>query len=700
MLISYNWIKSYFKEAIPEPKKLADIITMGAFEIDGMEEKNANGANGTAGGNSASDTILDIKVLPDRSAYALSHRYIAQEIGALIGQQIVVPEIGELDVDQSVEKLEVLNEAGVTSADVPFCIRYAGRIVRDIVVDDSPTWLKNQLEVLGQRSISSIVDLTNYVMLETGQPLHAFDADKVKGAIRVRLAKEGEEITLLDGTVLKLSPSMLVIADDEAPLALAGIKGGKKAEVTRDTENIILEAACFNSTTTRKTSQQVSIKNDSSKRFENGVTPERAGLALALLSAKIHELNPGAKFGEVADVYENANSNNKKNASTIVISVAYISERLGLKISKETVMDILSRIDIAVTESDSESTSTPENDTLIVSVPAYRPDLNIAEDIIEEIGRINGYEKIKGHTPAVESKRRINKNFYYHNVIRKALVDLGFSEVYTYTLTDAGDTKLANPLTVERAYLRNNLSKLIAEKALFNLKNVDLLGLKDVRMFEIGKVFGSGALSERFSLALTIARSKLPKGHDAKLELEAIGEYVLTALGIGSGEGVTEESLIKIAEVIPTFTELQGDAQTPCAGLVIEFDLDTLIARLPEITADTEMNALPQIKFTPISSYPFSVRDIAVFVPGERGQEATVESVIVEALSSISKADLLVRKTLFDVFTKNKEGEPVRTSYAFRLVFQSQEKTLGEEEISECMNSVNEAFKKEGWEVR
>lgn len=694
MLISYNWIKSYFKEAIPEPKKLADIITMGAFEIDGMEEKNANGANGAAGGNSASDTILDIKVLPDRSAYALSHRYIAQEIGALIGQPITVPEIGEIDVDQNVPALEVLNEAGVTSSNVPFCIRYAGRIVQGVAVGDSPTWLKNQLEVLGQRSISSIVDLTNYVMLETGQPLHAFDADKVKGAIRVRLAKEGEEITLLDGTVLKLSPSMLVIADDEAPLALAGIKGGKKAEVTHDTKNIILEAACFNSITTRKTSQQVGIKNDSSKRFENGVTPERAGLALALLSAKIHELNPDARFGEVADVYENANSDAEKTASTIAISVAYISERLGLKISKETVMDILSRIDIAVTESDSS------DDVLVVSVPSYRPDLKIAEDIIEEIGRIHGYEKIKGYAPKAESDRRINKNFYYHNIIRKALTDLGFSEVYTYTLTDAGDTKLANPLTVERAYLRNDLSKLIAEKALFNLKNVDLLGLKDVRMFEIGKVFGRGVLTERFSLAFTIARSKLPKGHDAKLELEAVGEYILTALGVESGEGVATDSLIKIAEVTPAFTELQGDAQTPCVGLVIEFDLDTLIARLPEVTTDAEMNALPQIKFTPISSYPFSVRDIAVFVPGERGQEATVESVIVEALSSISKADLLVRKTLFDVFTKNKEGEPVRTSYAFRLVFQSREKTLSEEEINECMNSVNEVFKKQGWEVR
>lgn len=676
MLISYNWIKTYFKDSIPEPKELADIITMGVFEIDGMEEKEIGGVK---------DTILDVKVLPDRSPYALSHRYLAQEIGALLSKKITIPEIKSVDISENVSAVALSVESGLTPTGELYCKRYAGRIIQNVSVDDSPTWLKNQLEALGQRSISTIVDLTNFVMLDVGQPLHAFDADKVEGNIRVRKANEGEEITLLDGTVLKLNPTMLVIADDKAPLALAGIKGGKKAEVTRDTKNIILEAACFDSTTTRKTSQTVGIKNDSSKRFENGVTPERAGLALAILSGKIAELNPNAKFGEVTDEYQEPVERRNFEAS-----IAYISERLGIEISKETVVEILSRVDIVA--SDSEST----DGNLLVSVPAYRPDISIVEDIIEEVGRIYGYNKIVGTVPGPEANRRINKNFYYHNAIRKALIQIGFSEIYTYTLTDVGDTKLANPLTVERAFLRNNISDLMSKKALFNLKNIDLLGLKEARVFEIGKVFGGSVLDERFSLAFSIARSKQPKGHDAKIELTAIAHYVLETIGAGkNSEG-------KDNVVYPEFRyiELAGDAQTPCSGFVIEFDLDALIESLPTPTVDFEMNPLPQIKFKPISAYPFSVRDIAVFVPGEKEQEVEVESVIKSALAAEKLESLLVCLTLFDVFTKNKEGEPVRTSYAYRLVFQSSEKTLSEEEINSCMQTVTKAFTERNWEVR
>ncbi len=655
MLISYNWIKSYFTEEIPSPKELADIITMGAFEIDGIEEK-------------GDDTVFDIKILPDRSAYALSHRYIAQEVGALLKKQIVLPEIHEVHGDSSL----IVN---ISHEDTENCSRYIGRKVLNVEVADSPEWLKKQLEVLGQRSINSIVDLTNFVMLETGQPLHAFDADRVDGSVHIRRARAGETMILLDGTELEMTDQMLVIADDIQPLALAGIKGGKKAEVTKDTKNIILEAACFNATTTRKTATIVGIKNDSSKRFENGVTPERAGLAMALLSSKIKELNPNSLFGKVTDVYPNPVG--RKN---LQVSVSYIQERLGLGIQKKEMIEILSRIDIAVSEDDSS------DDILNLSIPEYRPDLLIAEDIAEEVGRLYGYNSIVGVVPQENPERRVNKNFYYHNVIRSTLKNLGFSEVYTYTLTDTGDVKLANPLTVERAYLRNTISDLLANKALFNLKNVDLLGLKDIRMFEIGKVYGGGVHTERFTLALTIARTKQPKGHDPKVELQAIFAHIGNVLGASNFEIV--------------WTELKGDAQTPCSGFVGEVHLDEIIEKLAAPTKDLEMAELPQVRFSPISLYPFSVRDIAVFVPGEKGQEDMVLDTITSALKTIGKELLLVRSTLFDVFTKSKEGEPVKTSYAYRLVFQSYEKTLSEEEIVSCMNAVTKALTEKGFEVR
>ncbi len=682
MLISYNWIKSYFKDSIPESKELADIITMGAFEIDGMEEKEVEGVK---------DTIFDIKILPDRSPYALSHRYVAQEIGALINQRISVPYIESVEVSESVPQVTLENEAGNTQADLPFCTRYVSRLIQGVTIGDSPAWLKNQLEILGQRSINAVVDLTNYILLETGQPLHVFDADKVEGAIYIRLAKNGEEITLLDGSTRTLTDSVLVIADDSGPLAIAGIKGGKKAEVTRDTKNVILEAACFNSTAVRKTSSFVGIKNDSSKRFENGVTEERAGLAFSLLSAKIKELNPSAQFGVVTDYYPNP-----IGRKSLSVSVSYINQRLGISVSKDTIVELLSRIDVLVSNDESN------DDILILSIPEYRKDLHIQEDIIEEVGRLNGYDKIVGVVPQAEGKRRINKNFYYHTLIRKTLVGLGFSEVYTYTLTNTGDTKLANPLSADRAYLRDSLNTLIAEKTLFNLKNKDLIGVPDIRIFEIGKVFGGGVLSERYSLAYSIGRTKQPKGHDPKIELEAITAYILEVLGAHSIAESNKESGKEYwkERFSKTYTELKGDAQTPCTGFVVEFDLDALIEQLPDVSEDLEMPKLPEVSFKSISPYPFSVRDIAVFVPGEKGQEGMLREHIAGALKKNGKENLLVKETLFDVFTKNKEGEPVKTSYAFRLIFQSHEKTLGEEEISQCMQAVTEAFATAGFEVR
>ncbi len=728
MLISYKWLQTYFDKPLPEPSVLADILTMGIFEIEGVSEVSSSGAigivgaTGEAGGaNDFKDTILDIKVLPDRASYCLSHRYVAQEVGALIGQPVKFPEIkaeeGNVQkiADKNVSALNIKleNKSGENTEPVQ-CKRYMGRFVQNVSVDASPAWLKGQLEVLGQRSINSIVDLTNYVMLETGQPLHAFDADKVEGDIVVRNALSGEEITLLDGTVLKLETSMLVIADSVAPIALAGVKGGKKAEVTSATKNIILESACFDSTSTRKTAQKVGIRNESSKRFENGVTPERAELAMTSLCAHISVLNPNALFGQVVDVrasgYEVGSTAFERR--DIKVSVVKICERLGVQISKDEIVKILTSLDLPVAGDISDSGAVNEGaDILNISIPVYRPDILITEDIVDEVGRVYGYGKIKGVVPKAEGERRINKNFYYHNIIRKTLLELGFSEVYTYTLTDSGDVVIQNPLTIERGFMRSDISTLLSKKFLPNIKNADLIdaqgagNIAEVRMFEIGKIFGRGPDKERYSLAFGIARSKQLKGVDAKTELGDIVKKVLENIG---GENISQNYLYKT---------LEGDAQTLCTGLVVEFDLDDIIATLPNPKEDTEMSALPQTKFKHISEYPFSSRDIAVFVPdeaGKAGQESEVLQTIYSALgygvegASADKGSegevkkLLVRSTLFDVFTKQakNDGEITKTSYAYRLVFQAEDRTLTEGEVNGFIESVAEAFKVKGWEVR
>lgn len=733
MLVSYNWLQTYFKEKLPEPEKLADIITMGIFEIEGIERraKTADSIDGLT-----EDVVLDVKVLPDRAPYCLSHRYIAQEIGALLGYEYVTPEIDEIDVqdteyvfsasiEENVEGSVLADSSAVSSAE-PLAERYVTRVIENVTVASSPDWLKNKLETLGQRSINNMVDLTNYFMHETGQPLHVFDADKVKGNITIRRARNGETVTTLDGKVIELDSSIMVIADDEGPLDLAGIKGGKKAELTMDTKRVMTSAACFNPVLVRKAALKTGVRTDASKRFENAITPERAGLAESFLASHIQKLDSAVVVGAVIDIYPNP-----AELKTISVRLQDISDRLGAEVDAKEVAAILTRCGFTVqeTEIDFEDSNTSDVEFLI-SIPSYRRDICITEDIVDEVGRIYGYDKVEGVVPKAETDRIILKNFYYQNTIKKALADIGFSEVYTYSLTDAGSMEVQNPLTSERSKMRDSISYTLPKKFLSNMKNADLLGLKEIRMFEIGKVFSLdygtndeksvGGFCEKHTLAFGIARPKQPKGHDAQMELSAIAHYVVNTIG---------------ASAVPElrFTEIVGDAQTPCSGFVVEFDIDALIEAQMEPSTDADMgnycdsahlnedadtssasntsdmgasnlgdntSEKTQIKFKPISQYPFSARDVAVFVPGERHADTDVLNVIVNSLTDEQKK-LLVRTTLFDVFTKRKEGEPVKTSYAYRLVFQSTERTLNEDEVVGAMKSISDALALQvGWEVR
>ena len=739
MLVSYNWLQTYFKEKLPEPEKLADIITMGIFEIEGIERR---AKTADTMDSSTEDVILDVKVLPDRAPYCLSHRYIAQEIGALLGFEYITPEIDEIDMQDteyvfnaSIEENKEVRDGA--SSPEPLAERYVTRVIENVTVAASPDWLKNKLEVLGQRSINNIVDLTNYFMLETGQPLHVFDADKVKGDITIRRARDGESVTTLDGKVISLDTSIMVIADDEGPLDIAGIKGGKKAELTVDTKRVMTSASCFNPVLVRKAAQKTGVRTDASKRFENAITPERAGLAESLLASYIQKLDSAVVVGQVIDVYPNPPA-----LKNIHVAHQDIIDRLGVSIESKEVVAILTRCGFVVEETESSDDTLRVSKSIgessiefVIGVPSYRRDISIAEDIVDEVGRIYGYDKVEGVVPKADNDRIILKNFYYQNVIKKALADIGFSEVYTYSLTDAGSMEVQNPLTSERSHMRDSISYMLSKKFLSNMKNADLLGLKEIRMFEIGKVFsleyGSndeksvGGFCEKHTLAFGISRSKQPKGHDPKMELSAVAHYIINTIG---------------ASAVPEmrFTELSGDAQTPCTGYVVEFDIDSLIESQAEPVTDADMGTYCEsahldtvhgsdtvdsadtpdntavgeliqtstktnkkgIKFKSISPYPFSARDIAVFVPGERHAETDVLNVIINSLTDEQKK-LLVRTTLFDVFTKRKDGEPVKTSYAYRLVFQSNDRTLTEEELSSAMKNVTEAMSAQiGWEVR
>ena len=618
MLISYNWLQRYFKKKLPTAEKVAEILTFAVFEIESVEKIE-------------NDFVLDVKVLPDRAHYALCHRGIARELAA------AKPDLGILDTRNlqmsGVCKLKLLKIKIENPAD---CRHYIGRRVENVKVQPSQQdWIKKLLAAVGQRSINNIVDAGNFVMFDMNQPLHAFDADKVKGAIQIRRAKKGEKIITLDGKEIVLDPEILIIADNEGPLAIAGIKGGKKAEVTSATKNLILESANFNPTLIRKTSQKLNLQTDASKRFENDIPPAIAETAINELSALIAEIvGPETKFGELVDEYPKP-----LKLKVVQASPDFVAQKLGIQIPEKEIRNILARIGV-----------------VNGAIPAERMNLQIPEDLVEEIGRLYGYEKIPEKKLVVtKAEIVINKNFYWENRIRQILTKLGFSEVMASSFRSKGNMEIEKPLASDKAFLRTELADQLVVSLKLNTLNAPLLGLKKIKIFEIGKVFPKSG--EETHLALNNLT-------EAKIVLEKILDEKING-------------------------QVRGD--------ILEINLGTLIERLPvpktwDLTQRLNLEKQKGLTFKSFSLYPFIVRDIAIFVP----TEVTTEKLWITIEEGIGKEkNLLTNHYLFDEYQKaNKK------SLAFRLVFQASDRTLTDTEVNKVMEKVTAAVSKNGWQVR
>ncbi len=326
VLFSYKWLASHFEKEIPSAEEISKLLMKHLCEVEGMEKK-------------GDDTIFDLKIMPDRGHDLLSHRGIAREVSVLANIPMKDSQRGPLGNSQRGPLCEstILH---VHVEDGKLCPRYMGRVVENIKVGESPAWLKERLLSVGQRSINNIVDITNFVMLEVGQPMHAFDLGKLSSAeIFVRKAYDGEKFLTLDGKELVLTSETLVIADSKQALAIAGVKGGKDAGVDDTTTSIVFESANFNAVGTRKTAQRVGIRTDSSKRFEHDISPSLAEEAMDMATALILEICPEARVGEVVDVKARPARNYK-----VGISLSELNGILGTKISQDNIENILMRL--------------------------------------------------------------------------------------------------------------------------------------------------------------------------------------------------------------------------------------------------------------------------------------------------------------------------------------------------------------------
>lgn len=598
MKISYNWLQSYIEEPLPSPEALTEKIIFGAFEVEETETL----PNG--------DTVMDIKVLPDRAHDCLSHYGMAREVSGLLGLTL---EKESCKIHQDVESdIKVTLES-------PVCRRYVARKVFGVRVGPSPEWLKERLEAVGQRSINNVVDATNYVMLSLGQPIHAFDYDKLaSGHLVVRQAKEGESLTTLDGKTVALDDTVTVIADERQPLAIAGIKGGTAAEVDSSTKNIVIEVANFEPVAVRKTSKKIGIQNDSSKRFENEITPQLAGIAIHAITDLVVQV-AGGQPEIPKDEYPNPVTQN-----TAAFSADDINRTLGTGIPPADIRDILNRYGYVFEE---------EGGLFKVTVPYARLDITGSHDMVEEVGRAYGYDRIVPKIPVIDFAPRQNEVFESVTAVKNDLVAKGYHEVQTYSFVKKGDFEVARG-PVGKSSLRKNLADGLAAAYEMNKQNAPLLGVDEMKIFEVGTVF--------------------PKS----------GEEIRVALA--DKKGVQEMNIADyIQKVSPPF---QGGAAEGRGG----------IGR-----SETE-------GYVAWSEYPFITRDIALWIPSE-----TDPSEVLAVLKENSGDLSVLEPRLFDTFSK--DG---RTSVAFRLVFQSFDRTLTNDEVDAVMTTVYAKVADRGWEVR
>jgi len=644
MLISYNWLKEYTGDTTETAQQAADLLGAHSFEIEGLEEIKG-------------DTIIEIDILPNRASDSLCHRGIARELATVTNVPLAN------DPLRNTPDLKALDTIEVSIKDVEACPRFTASLLTDVVVKESPDWLKERLESIGQRSINNIVDATNYVMFALGQPLHAYDADLFpqadgKWQLGVRYAVAGETVSLIaeggkdEERIIELQGTELLIVDNSTntPIGLAGVKGGRFAGVHAGTTKVIIEAAHFHPTITRKTARRLGIVIDASKRFENEPSRELPPYAQSDIITLITEIADGTYVG-TTDVYLE-----KQKSVAVSVSTARVNSRLGLSLSTEDMAAILRRVGCDVTAAGEIMTATG---------PWERTDLLIEEDFIEEVGRIYGYEHIASVLPAVTTLESINKRHYYLELIRDFLIEQGFSEVITSSFRKKDDVQLKNALASDKSYLRSGLTTNIAEALEKNAGFTDLLGTGDTKIFEIGTVFYT--------------------------ENDVVTEHVSLAFGVrlkASGYSGKEDKIIQTV-IAQLNDKMSADISFDIAKGIAECNITELLPSLPEVEAYAPVVPGKAIAYQSFSLFPSMSRDIAMWVQ-EGVTRTEVEQVLNDAVGS-----LCVRITFVDEFTK--EG---RTSLAFRLIFQSSTRTLTDGEVAGIMEAINNAVAEKDWEVR
>lgn len=658
MKISVQWLNDYIDHKL-KPQDLAERLTMAGLEV---EEMTAFGAT----------QVLQMEITPNRPD-CLSVLGIAREVSAICQKHLKFPQIKKLP--------NASPKISISIDDKQACGRYIGAVIKDVQVKESPTWLKERIEALGLKSINNIVDITNFCLMEMGQPLHAFDYDKLTGGqIQVRRARSGEELKTLDGQTHKLSSDFLVIADGKQPVALAGIMGGYDSQITVETKNILLESAHFSFGLIRRTTRAVGLNSDSSYRFERGVhwdTIERCSNRAIDLILNI----AGGKLDARRDV---VSQKPKAFKRTITLPIQEINDLLGFFPSEAKCKSILSKLGFGV--------KSAKKGVFKIDVPDHRQDVAQPADVIEEIARIIGFDHLPMTVPQIKAlnipedsnRSNLKKSLY------QRLLAQGCDEIITYSMTNQKNLekssqstnpplKIVNPLSQEQELMRPSLLPSFLSVVLGNVNRSE----KNLRFFEFGRIYSQGA--EKETIGILLAGEKIPDWRSFKREpvdifdLKGIVEQTLMPLSKGDVSfRLAEFPALEIGQSV------QCNIGSLCVGYLGRVSANILnkwdIKTVPVFFAQLDLQEMyginrPPIKFVPIVDFPSVVRDVSLAVKLETAYDQ-IREICFSFGGDILKS---VR------FVEQYVGDKIQTGYrgiVFSLTYQSFQGTLKEETVN------------------
>lgn len=648
------------------------------------EEKYEVGKNFADYFELTTDEVFEIGLTPNRTD-AMSHYGVARDLFAFLSTNKQKSEFEKVSS-------ETLNSEGAHSftlevEDVELCPRYIGAVIEDVKVAESPAWLKSRLKAIGLSPINNIVDITNYVLHGLGQPLHAFDADKIADKkVKVGTVKEGTKFTTLDGVERTLNGSEIIIKDgSDNPMCIAGVFGGAHSGVSNETKTIFLESAYFNPVAVRKGAKFHGLNTDASFRFERGVDPNITRTAITHAVKMIQEIAGGKLTGDLLEDYPK-----KIEDNYVIIRFSKIEQILGTKIHREKVKEILKALEIQVLNEIQNGFE--------ISVPAYRADVTREIDVIEEILRIYGYNKIDApqkisFTPVKLSAKDQDE---LENNWARSLQSLGFNEVMNNSLTSVKDetdaVRLLNPLSNDFAFMRKSLLEGLLENAIYNINRKN----QDIKFFEFGKIYHKRAqYEERKQMAILISGRNVaenwlqPKSATDFYNLKAYVKVLLERLAVDYKEVALSDGRFSDALAYEVEGKVLVRIGKVAPQMLKDFDIeqDCFYAEI-ELEFAQELRSKNELKFKDIPKFNKIRRDLALLIDKNITYQELYET------AKKNKSPFIKNINLFDVY-EGKNLPEGKKSYAMSFELLNEEKTLEEKEISQVMDSLIKSFQKE-----